>query len=115
MARIASRLALSGLFAAALATVCSADGTAAATDWPGDGSLPATIIVGSSSGGLYSIKASDGTLNSSFGENGVINLKTPDVMQTGVNVAYSLLSSATIYKNLIIIGAGTGEGAGGSN
>ena len=36
-------------------------------------------------------------------------------MQTGNNVPYSLLSSATIYKNLIIIGAGTGEGAGGSN
>ncbi len=27
-------------------------------------------------------------------------------------MAYSLLSSATIYKNLIITGAGTGEGAG---
>ena len=68
-----------------------------------------------SSGGLYSIKASDGTLNAVFGENGVVNLKTPEVMQTGMNVAYSLLSSPTIYKNLIIIGAGTGEGAGGSN
>src|SRR5260221_5781507 len=72
-------------------------------------------MFGGSSGGLYSLKASDGTLNTSFGENGVVNLKTPDVMQTGMNATYSLLSSATIYKNLIIIGAGTGEGAGGSN
>jgi quinoprotein glucose dehydrogenase len=36
-------------------------------------------------------------------------------MQTGMDATYSLLSAPTIYKNLIIIGAGTGEGAGGSN
>jgi quinoprotein glucose dehydrogenase len=83
--------------------------------WPGDGSLPPSIIFGVTSGGLYSVKASDGTRNAFFGQNGVVDLKTPEVMQTGNNVPYSLLSSATIYKNLIIIGAGTGEGAGGSN
>jgi quinoprotein glucose dehydrogenase len=83
--------------------------------WPGADGVPASIIFGASSGGLYSIKASDGTLNAGFGENGVVNLKTPEVMQTGMTASYSLLSSATIYKNLIIIGAGTGEGAGGSN
>ena len=33
-----------------------------------------------------------------------------EVMQTGMDATYSLLSSPTIYKNLIIIGAGTGEG-----
>ena len=32
-----------------------------------------------------------------------------------MDAAYSLLSSPTIYKNLVIIGAGTGEGPGGSN
>src|SRR5580704_1949980 len=83
--------------------------------WPGGGGVPPSIIFGVRSGGLYSIKASDGTRNSGFGENGVVNLKTPEVMQTGMNVGYSLLSSPTIYKNLIITGAGTGEGPGGSN
>jgi quinoprotein glucose dehydrogenase len=83
--------------------------------WPGDGRVPPSIIFGALSGGLYSIKASDGARNAGFGENGVVNLKTPEVMQTGMNVAYSLLSSPTIYKSLIITGAGTGEGPGGSN
>lgn len=83
--------------------------------WPGEGSYPPSIIFGGTSGSLYSLKASDGTLNTSFGANGVVNLKTPEVMQTGMNLPYSLLSSATIYKNLIIIGAGVGEGPGGSN
>jgi quinoprotein glucose dehydrogenase len=83
--------------------------------WPGDGAFPPSIIFGALSGTLYSIKASDGTRNAAFGENGAITLKTPEVMQTGMNVPYSLLSPPTIYKNLIITGAGTGEGPGGSN
>ena len=36
--------------------------------------------------GCTRIKASDGTLNAGFGENGVVNLKTPEVMQTGMDV-----------------------------
>src|SRR6185503_7509855 len=85
--------------------------------WPGGGDipLPASIIFGSTTGGLYSLKTSDGTPNEWFGENGVGNLKTSEVMQTGPAPGYSLLSSPTIYKNLIITGAGTGEGPGGSN
>src|SRR5262249_14972617 len=76
--------------------------------WPGGGDLPLppSIVFGSTTGKLYSLKASDGTLNEWFGENGVISLKTPEVMQTGPNAAYSLLSSPTVYKNLIITGAG---------
>jgi len=83
--------------------------------WKGADGVPPSIIFGVQSGGLYSLKASDGTPNRGFGENGIVNLKTPEVMQTGMNVAYSLLSAPTIYKNLVIIGAGVGEGAGGSN
>ena len=36
-------------------------------------------------------------------------------MQTGMDAGYSLLSSPSIYKDLIITGAGTGEGPCGSN
>ena len=83
--------------------------------WTGGGGLPSSIVFGTRSGGLYSLNAADGVPNAWFGENGVVNLKTPEVMQTGTTAAYSLLSSPTIYKNLIITGAGTGEGPGGSN
>ncbi len=87
--------------------------------WPGGGAggalpLPPSIVFGSTTGKLYSLTAAEGTLNEWFGENGAVNLKTPEVMQTGTNVAYSLLSSPSIYKNLIITGAGVGEGPGGS-
>src|SRR5216683_7343986 len=55
--------------------------------WPGGGNLrlPASIIFGVTTGGLYSINAANGTLNEWFGENGVVNLKTPEVMQTGTD------------------------------
>ena len=58
--------------------------------WPGGGEipLPASIIFGSTTGGLYSLKASDGTPNEWFGENGVVNLKTSEVMRTGAAVGY---------------------------
>src|SRR5262245_13025563 len=82
--------------------------------WPGADGVPPSLFFGGTRGGLYSIKASDGSYNTGFGVNGVLNLKTPEVMQTGMDQPYSLLSSPTIYKNLVIIGAGTGEGAGGS-
>ena len=51
-------------------------------------SSAASIIFGSTAGKLYSVNAANGTLNEWFGENGVITLKTPEVMQTGVNAAY---------------------------
>ncbi len=81
--------------------------------WPGADDVAPSIIFGGSSGTLRSIRAADGAPTPTFGENGVVNLKTREVMQTGDEAAYSILSSPTIYKNLIITGAGTGEGSGG--
>jgi len=83
--------------------------------WPGGNGAPPSIIFGGLSGGMYSVNASNGALNDAFGDNGVVNLKTQEVMQTGAEASYSLLSSPSIYKDLIITGAGTGEGPGGSN
>jgi quinoprotein glucose dehydrogenase len=83
--------------------------------WPGGSGRPASIVFGSNAGALYSIDAATGRLNDWFGDKGIVNTKTPEVMQTGMNVPYSHLSSPTIFKNLIITDAGTSEGPGGSN
>src|SRR5258705_7589340 len=83
--------------------------------WRGGNGAQPSIIFGGLSGGMYSINASNGALNDAFGDNGVVKLKTPEVMQTGTEQAYSLRSSPRIYRDLIISGAGTGEGPGGSN
>jgi quinoprotein glucose dehydrogenase len=81
--------------------------------WPGgDGAGPA-IIFGTRHGRLYSISAGTGQLNPGFGDHGVVNLKTPEVMTTGNDKSYILPSPPLIYKNLVITGSGPGEGPGG--
>lgn len=85
-----------------------------ASYWPGDGHLPPSIIVGTRGGKLISLNARDGSLNSWFGEGGILNLKTPEVMNGRPNDPYILPSPPIVWKNLIITGAGPGEGPGGS-
>src|SRR6201999_4537015 len=82
--------------------------------WPGGEGAPPSIIFGTLSGQLISLRASDGKPNEAFGDHGVVNMKTPEVMQTGPDGLYLLPSAPVIYKNLVITGAGSGEGPGGS-
>jgi quinoprotein glucose dehydrogenase len=82
--------------------------------WPGDRSTGASLFFGTNHGLLYSISAASGKPNTAFGNSGAVNLRTPDVMSTGVNQLYILPSPPVIYKNLVITGAGTGEGHGGT-
>ena len=81
--------------------------------WPGDNSTGASLLFGTSHGFLYSISAATGKANTAFGSNGVITLRTPEVMTTGMDKLYILPSPPVIYKNLVITGAGPGEGPGG--
>src|SRR5690606_34088253 len=73
------------------------------------------IVFGSRMGRLYSIDAATGRPTAGFGVNGVVDLKTPEVMHTGVDKSYILPSPPIVFENLIITGAGPGEGPGGTN
>src|SRR3569833_320811 len=81
--------------------------------WPGDKSTGASLIFGTNHGLLYSISAESGMSNKAFGNIGAVNLRTPDVMSTGIDKLYFVPSPPVIYKNLVITGAGPGEGSGG--
>ena len=83
--------------------------------WPGDTSTGPSLFFGTTHGFLYSISASTGKANTTFGSNGAITLRTPEVMTTGTDKLYILPSPPVLYKNLVITGAGTGEGPGGLN
>ena len=83
--------------------------------WPGGEGAGPAIIFGTRRGRMYSISTSTGELNRDFGVNGMVDLKTPEVMKTGMDKSYILPSPPTIYKNLIITGAGPGEGPGGND
>ncbi len=81
--------------------------------WPGGEGAGPAIIFGTRRGRLYSISAATGQLNPEFGDHGVVELKTPEVMNTGKDKSYILPSPPLIYKNLVITGSGPGEGPGG--
>ena len=82
--------------------------------WPGDASTGPCLFFGTTHGFLYSISAATGKLNPTFGNNGAVNLRTPEVMSTGTDNLYILPSPPVIFKDLVITGAGTGEGRGGT-
>ena len=80
--------------------------------WPGGEGAGPAIIFGTRRGRMYSISAATGQLNQEFGDHGMVDLKTPEVMTTGKDKSYILPTPPTIYKNLVITGSGPGEGPG---
>lgn len=76
--------------------------------WAGDGTTPAQIVFGSSDGKLYSLDAKSGKPNGAFGDNGVVNLNTDEIMH-GLPGRNALTSPPVVYKNLVIAGGTTQE------
>ena len=76
--------------------------------WPGDAKTPAQIVFGTHDGRLISLHAKTGEPNDAFGQNGIINLNTPEILQ-GLPGSNGLGSPPIMYKNLIITGGRTQE------
>jgi len=76
--------------------------------WPGDGQTPPQIVFGSSDGKLYSLNAKTGAPNEAFGDKGIVNLDTPEILQ-GQPGSNGLSSPPIVYKNLVITGGRTQE------
>jgi quinoprotein glucose dehydrogenase len=76
--------------------------------WPGDAQTPAQIVFGSSDGKLYSLDAKTGKPNEAFGDRGVVNLDTPEILR-GLPGSSALGGPPTVYKNLVITGGKTQE------
>jgi quinoprotein glucose dehydrogenase len=71
--------------------------------WPGDGRTPPQIVFGSTDGKLYSLDAKTGKPNEAFGEKGVVQFDTPEIMQ-GLPGSNGLSSPPIVYRNLVITG-----------
>jgi quinoprotein glucose dehydrogenase len=76
--------------------------------WPGDAQTPPQVVFGSSDGKLYSLNAKTGKPNEAFGDNGIVNLNTPEIMQ-GLPGRNGLTSPPIVYKDLVITGGTTQE------
>jgi quinoprotein glucose dehydrogenase len=76
--------------------------------WPGEGQTNPQIVFGSSDGKLYSLDAKTGKPNNAFGDNGIVNMNTPDIMN-GLPGRNGLSSPPVVYKHLLIAGGTTQE------
>ena len=76
--------------------------------WPGDAQTPPQVVFGSSDAKLYSLDARTGKPNDAFGDKGIVNLDTPEILQ-GLPGRNGLSSPPIVYKNLVITGGTTQE------
>lgn len=77
--------------------------------WPGDRKTPPRIFFGTRDGKLLALDAKSGKPVATFGEQGVVDMKTPDVTNDVPNVMYGMTSPPIVYENLIITGSATQE------
>jgi quinoprotein glucose dehydrogenase len=73
--------------------------------WPGDGARKPRIIFGSAQGRLIALDAATGAPAKGFGTDGVIDTKTPEIMNGLPGAYYGYSSPPDIYNNLAIIGS----------
>ena len=76
--------------------------------WPGDAQTPPQIVFGTSDAKLISLDAKTGIPNGAFGDKGIVDVNTPEILQglPGVN---GMSSPPIVYRHLIITGGRTQE------
>ncbi|MCU1233729.1 MAG: quinoprotein glucose dehydrogenase, partial [Candidatus Solibacter sp.] len=77
--------------------------------WPGDGRDAARILLGTGDGRLIALDAKTGVPVRSFGDNGVVDLRT-GITDKFPKAMYAITSPPAIYKDLVIVGPATQEG-----
>jgi quinoprotein glucose dehydrogenase len=79
--------------------------------WPGDGKAAPTIVFGTRDGLLVSLDAKSGKPVEAFGEHGIVDMKTPEVMPPKPvaspfgNSPLGMTSPPKVYANLVITGS----------
>lgn len=73
--------------------------------WPGQGKSEPAIFFGTRSGKLIGLAAATGKPIATFGDSGVVDMKTPEVMNGFPRAPLGMSSPPLIYKNLIITGS----------
>src|SRR5438445_8282628 len=71
--------------------------------WPGDAQTPPQIVFGTTGGQLYSLNAKTGKSNEAFGDKGIVDLNTQEILH-GLPGNDGLSSPPIVYKNLVITG-----------
>ena len=77
--------------------------------WPGDAATPARIVFGTRDGRLIALDAATGAFAQGFGDHGVVDLKTPEVLNGAQARFYGMTSPPIVYGDLVITGAAVQE------
>ena len=73
--------------------------------WPGDGKHGPRILFSTINGFLIALNAKTGERISSFGNDGLTDLKTPEIIRGMPEGGYGVTAPGSIYRNLIILGS----------
>jgi quinoprotein glucose dehydrogenase len=77
--------------------------------WPGDKAHKPRIIFGTNLGAIVALDAATGAPAAGFGVNGVVNAKTPEIMNGLTEGLYSFTAPPAIYQNIAIFGSKLSE------
>ncbi len=77
--------------------------------WPGDAANAPRIIFGTRDGRLIALDAATGGFVSGFGNGGVIDMKTPEVLNGSNGANYGMTSPPIVFENLVITGSAVQE------
>jgi quinoprotein glucose dehydrogenase len=73
--------------------------------WPGTKTAGPRIIFGTIGGRMIALDAKIGVPAAGFGDGGIVNLKTPEIMNGFPDAEYLVTAPPSIYHNVVIIGA----------
>jgi quinoprotein glucose dehydrogenase len=73
--------------------------------WAGDKTHPARLVVATRQGRIMALSTKTGELIASFGEGGILNMKTPDVLNGLPNASYSFSSPPAMDGDVIVSGS----------
>lgn len=73
--------------------------------WPGDKSHSPRLIFGTLRGRMITLDVKTGAPSKGFGVDGIVDTKTPDIMNGLPDAFYGYSAPPTIYKNLAITGS----------
>jgi quinoprotein glucose dehydrogenase len=77
--------------------------------WPGDAGTPPRLFFGTRDGRPLALDAATGKPATGFGDNGVVNLKTPEILNGQDSRQYGMTSPPIVWKGLVITGAAVQE------
>jgi quinoprotein glucose dehydrogenase len=73
--------------------------------WPGGNGQAPRILVGTRRGRLIALDAATGAPAAGFGDGGVVDLRTPEVMNGAPTAPYGMSSPPFVFRDLVITGS----------